>query len=390
MRTTPDITHLIQPLEEIIRMKVIPSLTNRPPPNDDIRCLFALPARLGGLALFNPVSDAQSAFSASTRITKSLTESILAYASEYSYDIMADQLTAKSKIQSSRREMMNKQAEDIKNILPENLKHAMELASEKGASTWLTSLPIDKFGFTLHKGAFYDALALRYDWSPSNIPKSCPCGTSFSIEHALSCPKGGFPILRHNEIRDLTANLLTEVCHEVSIEPDLQPLTGESLRGASSIVEDGARLDIAMNGFWGSKHERSLCDIRIFNPLAPSNRNTNRTSCYRKHERIKKNAYEQRVREIEHSSFTPLIFSATGGMGSEATVFYKRLASLLAIKWDNPYNLLTMSWLQCRLSFSLLRSSIRCIRGARSHRGHAIKSAPIGLIHTESGFHLVE
>ena len=63
---------------------------------------------------------------------------------------------------------------------------------------------------------------------------------AFSIEHALSCPKGGFPILRHNEIRELTANLLTEVCHKVSIEPDLQPLTGESLRGASSI---GARLD---------------------------------------------------------------------------------------------------------------------------------------------------
>ena len=301
MRTTPDITHLIQPLEDIIRMKVIPSLTNRPPPNDNIRCLFALPARLGGLALCNPVSDAQSAFSGSTRITKSLTESILTYASEYSYDIMADQLIAKSEIQSSRREMVNKQAKDIKNILPENLKNPMELASEKGVSTWLTSLPMDEFGFTLHKGAFYDALPLCYDWSPSNIPKSCPCGTLFSIEHALSCPKGGFPILRHNEIRDLTTNLLTEVCHEVSIEPDLQPLTGESLRGASSIIEDGARLDIAMNGFWGSKHERSLCDVRIFNPFAPSNRNTNRTSCYWKRERIKKNAYEQRVREIEHS-----------------------------------------------------------------------------------------
>ena len=92
------------------------------------------------------------------------------------------------------------------------------------------------------KGAFYDALALRYDWSPSNIPKSCPCGTSFSIEHALSCPKGGFPILRHNEIRDLTANLLTEVCHKVSIEPDLQPLTGESLRGTYRLLKMGQDL----------------------------------------------------------------------------------------------------------------------------------------------------
>ena len=53
-------------------------------------------------------------------------------------------------------------------------------------------------------------------------PSTCACGTKFSIEHALSCPKGGFPSIQHNEIRDLTADLLTEVCSHVCIEPDLQ------------------------------------------------------------------------------------------------------------------------------------------------------------------------
>ena len=52
-------------------------------------------------------------------------------------------------------------------------------------------------------------------------------------------------MVRHNEIHDITANLLTEVCHDVQIEPCLQPLTGESLAGASSNMSDGARLDIA-------------------------------------------------------------------------------------------------------------------------------------------------
>ena len=73
------------------------------------------------------------------------------------------------------------------------------------------------------------------------------------------------------------------------------------------------------------------------------------SSAYRKHERIKKRAYEQRIRDIEHASFTPLVVSATGGLGNEAKTFYKRLASLLASKWDNPYNK-TMCWLNCRLS----------------------------------------
>ena len=50
---------------------------------------------------------------------------------------------------------------------------------------------------------------------------------SFSVEHAMMCNLGGFPTIRHNEIRDLTASLLSEVCHNVVIEPHLQPLNGE-------------------------------------------------------------------------------------------------------------------------------------------------------------------
>ena len=41
----------------------------------------------------------------------------------------------------------------------------------------------------------------------------------------------------------------------------------------------------------------------------------------------RKKTYEQRCREVKHSSFTPLVISATGGLAREATVFYKRLAS---------------------------------------------------------------
>ena len=51
----------------------------------------------------------------------------------------------------------------------------------------------------------------------------------------------------------------------------------------------------------------------------------------------KKCQYETRIHETECGSFTPLIFSATGGMADEATVFYKCLASLLSNKWDTPY-----------------------------------------------------
>ena len=95
-------------------------------------------------------------------------------------------------------------------------------------------------------------------------------------------------------------------------------------------------------------------------------------------------AYQQRVREIEHSSFTPLILSATGGMGTEATKFDKHLASMLAQKWDFPYSS-TLCWLRCRLTFSLPRSAIQAIRGARSSQGHAARSpTTIDLVNAES------
>ena len=116
---------------------------------------------------------------------------------------------------------------------------------------------IVEHGFALHKGAFHDALALRYGWIPSEMPSMCTCGSKFSVEHALSCAKGGFPSIRHNEIRNLTA---TEVCHDVCIEPGLQPVSNETLTGASANRQDGARLDIAANGFWGGTFERT----RIF------------------------------------------------------------------------------------------------------------------------------
>ena len=53
-RTTPSISHLLQPMEDVIREKFVPTLTDRPPPNDVEHHLFSLPARLGGLAIPNP------------------------------------------------------------------------------------------------------------------------------------------------------------------------------------------------------------------------------------------------------------------------------------------------------------------------------------------------
>ena len=83
-----------------------------------------------------------------------------------------------------------------------------------------------------------DALALRYGWPPTRTPMTCVCGSNFTVEHVLSCPRGGFPSIRHNEIRDLTATLLTEVCNEVTVEPTLQEVTDERMMMRSAITTE--------------------------------------------------------------------------------------------------------------------------------------------------------
>ena len=62
----------------------------------------------------------------------------------------------------------------------------------------------------------------------------------------MSCHKGGLPTLRHNEVRDITAEMIKEVCTNVEIEPRLQPLDGETLPLRTANCEGEARLDLRL------------------------------------------------------------------------------------------------------------------------------------------------
>ena len=73
----------------------------------------------------------------------------------------------------------------------------------------------------------------------------------------------------------------------------------------------------------GGHFERMFLDVRVFNPFVHSNAQGSLAAMYRRREQEKAHRYDQRVREVEHSSFTPLVFSCSGGMGRLATAFYK-------------------------------------------------------------------
>ncbi len=146
---------------------------------------------------------------------------------------------------------------------------------------------------------------MHYSYDPTGFSLT-HCGIVFTADYLLSCPTGGFPTIQHNELRDLTASMLSEVCHNVSIKPQLQPLTGETLNLASANSTQEARLDITANGVWGSRFERSFFDVWVINLFSISNRHSSLSAAYRLHEEAKKRSYQQRVLDVEQSSFTPL------------------------------------------------------------------------------------
>ncbi len=98
----------------------------------------------------------------------------------------------------------------------------------------------------------------------------------------------------------------------------------------------------------------------------------------------KKRAYEQRIIEVEHASFTPIVLSASGGLAKGATIFYKRLATMLAEKWDQPYST-TIGWLRCITSPSVcygLRYNVYAVHVRRRER--LLDQYPVDVVAAES------
>ena len=82
-------------------------------------------------------------------------------------------------------------------------------------------------------------------------------------------------------------------------------------------------------------------------------------------QREKKRLYNRRILEVDHASFTPLIFTIHDTMGIECRTFVSKLSELLAVKRDLPKSTVT-SWVRTKISLALIRLMLICFRGSRS------------------------
>jgi len=263
-----------------------------------------------------------------------------------------------------KEEQLKDEQENIFDLLEEKRKKLFHAAREKGASSWLSALPIQRLGYTLNKQEFRDAVCLRYGWRIPDVPKFCACGQSNSLDHVLICKKGGYVSMRHNILRDTEAKLLQEFCQDVKTEPELLPTTDEIARGNTT---DKARLDISAVGVW-SRYQKTFFDVRVTHPTADSHMTKSLDDLYKENENEKKRAYNDRIINVEKSSFTSLVFTTTGGMGPECHKLNKRIAETIASKQKEEYSQV-MKHIRCKLRFALLKATLIAIRGVRGKVG---------------------
>ena len=193
---------------------------------------------------------------------------------EHSYTVSEDEIK-KKKIKKKNKikntEETNGETTEIRSSQRDKMSFMKirlnDITQEPGSSSWFTVFPIKRLGFNLSKSDFWDAVRLRYKLPLKRL--SSPCGCQ---KHAISRRKGGFITLRHNELRDNTAEML----EEVSREPALQPLSGE-IKGSQS---DKVRSDISTIRFW-IRGQRAFFDNTAFDPNAQRHQSKTLRKCYK-------------------------------------------------------------------------------------------------------------
>ena len=255
-----------------------------------------------------------------------------------------------------RDELFARRSSQLIASLPPLAQRTLSRIVKGNASGWLTVLPLRQEGYDLTSTQFRDQLAIRYGHEPSHLPSHCDgCGASFTLQHALDCPKGGLIKRGHNDIRDHDAKLADLAWGGVTVEPVLVPADDRNSRPA-------LQADWSARGVWEGNRV-ALFDNRIVDANAPSYQRSSWDAIARKAAEAKRKKYAQASEDLR-SSFTPLVCSTDAVLHREYTAYQKRLASRLATKWDKSYSVV-VAWVRVQTQFAIIRAVDLRLRGTR-------------------------
>ena len=144
------------------------------------------------------------------------------------------------------------------------------------------------------------------------------------------------------------------------------PGNGATRAAASrSALGDEARGDVLCHGLW-KRGETCILDVRITDTDCASARGTSSEKVLERHAKEKKNKYLDACRQ-RRRSFVPLVYSVDGLACKEARAFEKRVACLLAKKWDRRYSEM-VGFVRARMSLAVVWCNILLLRGSRNRK----------------------
>ena len=117
-----------------------------------------------------------------------------------------------------------------------------------------------------------------------------------------------------------------------------------------------------MHGLW-KRGQTCILDVRVTDTDAKSYANSSSAKVLENAARRKRDLYGEACLE-RRRSFGALVYSVDGMPCKEARAFERRIASLLASKWERPYSEMC-GFVRTRISVAIVRSNTLLLRGAR-------------------------
>ncbi len=269
----PGAGQYLEPVESALCEKFIPALLQVSEPVDDVFCqLLSHGVKMGGIAIKNPVTSAphlhQCSMDASNILVKALHNG-------GGLNAEAHKAVVKAAGNAACKARLEGEEENLEGLKSSGGRAVAKRLGQMGKTgAWLSFIPNSFDGMELLREEFQDKLAICYGLRPRGLPERCNgCREPFTVEHGLSCKKGGFVGQQHDNVCEELAHLCLMALMPSRISSEPKIFYGRDLTAAqkpvNEVLGDEARGDIGAHGFW-KRGRITIFDIQVCDTDAKS------------------------------------------------------------------------------------------------------------------------